>query len=84
MKVLIVMGCIGKCPIINWMNENFNDSSWPDATTYTNATIGVNNKPSYTNFTDVFDDDPEDAEFIWSTYVILDNKVIVRYTIKQQ
>lgn len=66
----------------NWMNEDFDDSSWPDATTYTNAIIGVNNKPSYTNFTDVFDDASDDAEFIWSTNVILDNEVIVRYTVE--
>lgn len=66
----------------NWMNEAFDDSAWPDATTYTNATIGVNNKPSYTNFTDIFDDATNDAEFIWSTNVILDNEVIVRYTVE--
>lgn len=66
----------------NWMNEDFDDSTWPNATTYTNATIGVNNKPSYTNFTDIFDDVSDDAEFIWSTNVILDNEVIVRYTVE--
>ena len=65
-----------------WMNIDFDDASWPDATTYTNATIGVNNKPAYTNFTDVFDDPSNDAEFIWSTNVILDNEVIVRYTVQ--
>ena len=62
-----------------WEREEFDDSSWPDATTYTNEQIGVDNKPSYTNFTDVFDDASNDAEFIWSTNVILDNLVIVRY-----
>lgn len=66
----------------NWMNQDFNDATWPVATTYTNTTIGVNNKPSYTNFTDVFDDPVNDAEFIWSTNVILDNEVIVRYTVE--
>ncbi|GAA5220207.1 hypothetical protein [Membranihabitans marinus] len=65
----------------NWMNEDFDDSAWPMATTYTNSTIGVNNKPSYTNFTDVFDDSQDDAEFIWSSNVILDNEVIVRYRV---
>lgn len=65
-----------------WMNESFDDSSWPSATTYTNTTIGVDNKPSYTNFTDIFDDPSDDAQFIWSTNVILDNEVIVRYTIE--
>lgn len=66
----------------NWMNEDFDDASWPAATTYTNATIGVNNKPSYTNFTDIFDDASNDAAFIWSTNVILDNEVVVRYTVE--
>jgi hypothetical protein len=65
-----------------WMNEDFDDSTWPNATTYTNATIGVNNKPSYMNFTDIFDATTNDAQFIWSTNVILDNEVIVRYTVK--
>lgn len=67
---------------VNWMNETFDDSSWPDATTYTNNEIGVGNKVSYTNFTDIFDDTADDAEFIWSTNVILDNEVIVRYTVQ--
>lgn len=66
----------------DWMSESFDDSSWPDATTYTNATIGVDNKSSYTNYTDVFDDPSNDAQFIWSTNVILDNEVIVRYTVE--
>lgn len=65
-----------------WMEEGFDASGWPDATTYTNETIVVNNKQSYTNFTDVFDDPAEDAEFIWSTNVVLDNEVIVRYTVE--
>lgn len=66
----------------NWMNESFDDSDWPSATTYTNETIGVDNKASYTNFRDIFDNASNDAEFIWSTNVILDNEVIVRYTIQ--
>lgn len=66
---------------VDWMNEDFDDAEWPAATRYTNDVIGVNNKPSYTNFTDVFDDSINDAEFIWSTNVILDNEVIVRYTV---
>ena len=65
-----------------WMETNFDDSAWPSATPYTNAVIGVNNKPSYTNFTDTFDDVSNDAEFIWSTNVILDNEVIVRYRVE--
>ncbi|MBP2830663.1 hypothetical protein J8281_00570 [Aquimarina sp. U1-2] len=65
-----------------WMEEGFDTSDWPDATTYTNETIVVHNKPSYTYFTDIFDDPENDAEFIWSTNIILDNEVIVSYTIQ--
>ena len=63
------------------MNAGFDDSSWPSASTFTNATIGVDNKPAYTNFTGIFDDASDDAEFIWSSNVILDNEVIVRRTV---
>lgn len=66
----------------DWTSETFDDSSWPAATTYTNNTIGVDNKPAYTNFTDIFDDAADDAEFIWSTNVVLDNEVIARYTVE--
>ena len=65
----------------NWATTSFDDSTWPNATTYTNATIGVDNKPAYTNFTNIFDDVTNDAQFIWSTNVILDNEVIVRKTV---
>ncbi|EPR65669.1 hypothetical protein [Cyclobacterium qasimii] len=65
----------------DWYAAAFDDSSWPSATTYTNSEIGVNNKASYTNFTSVFDAPTEDAEFIWSTNVVLDNEVIVRFTV---
>ncbi|WP_299109845.1 hypothetical protein [uncultured Winogradskyella sp.] len=65
----------------NWQSADFNDSEWPNANEFSNNTIGVDNKPSYTNFTDIFDDNEVDAQFIWSTNVILDNEVIVRYTV---
>ena len=65
----------------SWMDASFNDSIFPTATTYTNATVGVNNKPAYTNFTNIFDDATNDAQFIWSTNLILDNEVIVRHTV---
>ncbi|MGY0392636.1 hypothetical protein ACW5R3_08795 [Bizionia sp. KMM 8389] len=65
----------------SWMTTNFDDSNWPNATTFTNQTIGVDNKPSYTNFTSIFDDAENDAQFIWSTNVVLDNEVLVRYTV---
>jgi len=66
----------------SWEKAHFDDSKWPSATTYTNETIGVSNKESYTNFIDIFDDPTINAEFIWSTNVVLDNEVIVRYTVK--
>lgn len=65
----------------NWYSSSFIDTSWPNATIYSNATIGVDNKPAYTNFTNIFDDPINDAQFIWSTNVILDNEVIVRKTV---
>ena len=67
---------------VDWMKTNFDDSNWPKATTYTNKTIGVDNKPAYTNFTDIFDNKTNDAKFIWSTNVVLDNEVLVRFTVK--
>ncbi|WP_395056440.1 T9SS type A sorting domain-containing protein [Flavobacterium sp.] len=66
---------------VNWTTASFDDSTWPSATTYTNAVIGVDNKPSYTNFVNIFDDASNDAQFIWSKNVVLDNEVIVRKTI---
>ena len=66
----------------NWQSTDFDDAEWPNATEFTNNTIGVDNKPSYTNFTNIFDDSAADAQFIWSTNVILDNEVLVRYTVK--
>jgi hypothetical protein len=65
----------------NWTSPSFVDASWPNATTYTNTSIGVDNKPAYTNFTNIFDSPTNDAQFIWSTNVILDNEVIVRKTV---
>lgn len=66
----------------NWMAPGFDDTDWPNATIFSNKTIGVDNKPSYTNFTGIFDDSTNDAKFIWSTNVVLDNEVLVRYTIE--
>lgn len=62
----------------DWTSESFDDSSWSSATIYTSSELGMDNKPAYTNYLNVFDN----AEFIWSTNVILDNEVIVRYTVK--
>ena len=62
----------------NWNMTNFDDTSWPIATLFTNTIVGVNNKPSYTNFTDIFDNSSNDASFIWSTNLLLDNLVLLR------
>lgn len=64
----------------NSFEATFNDSQWPDATTYTEEEIGVDNKKSYMNFIEKFSG--AGAEFIWSTNVVLDNEVIVRYQVK--
>ena len=67
----------------NWMAESYDDSDWPSASTYTNDTVGVDNKASYTNFTDIFDDSDNDAQFIWSTNLVLDNEILIRTTIEE-
>ena len=64
----------------DWIEKDFDDSSWPSATVYTNDTIGVKNKPAYMNFTELFIG--KNARFIWSSNVVLDNHVIVRKTVK--
>lgn len=65
----------------NWTSASYDDSGWPAASTYSNATVGVDNKPAYTNFTDLFDDSTSDAQFIWSSNLVLDNEVLVRGTV---
>ncbi len=62
----------------NWYAKNFDDSRWPSATTYSEATVGVDNKPAYLNFPGQFS--ASGAQFIWSSNLILDNEVIVRFT----
>lgn len=65
----------------NWMGADFKDTAWPAAVEYTNQVVGVDNKPAYTNFTGIFDQPAHDAKFIWSSNLILDNEVLVRYTV---
>ncbi len=64
----------------DWYKEDFDDSSWPPATVFTNDTIGVKNKPAYMNFSGLFIG--RKAKFIWSSNVVLDNHVIVRKTVE--
>lgn len=61
----------------NSYGRSFDDNNWPNATTYTEEEIGVEGKNAYTNFVEKFSG--TGAKFIWSTNVILDNEVIVRY-----
>ncbi|WP_430426746.1 hypothetical protein [Maribacter litoralis] len=64
------------------MQTDFDDSNWQKASIYTNETIGVANKPSYINFTTLLDYPGNDAKLNWTANVILDNEVLVRYTVK--
>jgi len=64
----------------NWQAESFDSSNWPAATTYTESVIGVDNKNAYMNFREKFAG--AGAEFIWSTNVVLDNQVLLRYQVK--
>jgi hypothetical protein len=64
----------------NWASPSFDASSWPQASSYTEAEIGVNNKSGYMNFIEQFSG--AGASFIWSTNVILDNEVLLRYRVQ--
>lgn len=66
----------------NWFNATYDDSYWPAATTFSNSIVGVDNKLSYTNFADVFDNTTKDASFIWSSNLKLDNLVLFRKKIE--
>jgi hypothetical protein len=61
-----------------WAEEGFDDRDWPQASTFSNETVGVDNKPAYTNFLDIWDDPEFDPVFIWSDNLVLDNLVLVR------
>lgn len=64
----------------NWMEPEFDSNSWPQATQYSENEIGVNNKKSYMNFIEKFSG--AGASFIWSTNVVLDNEVLLRYVVR--
>ncbi|WP_228768466.1 hypothetical protein [Shewanella sp. TC10] len=63
----------------NWMSETFDSTAWPQASLYSDDEIGVNNKKAYMNFIEKFSG--AGASFIWSTNVVLDNEVLLRYTV---
>lgn len=60
----------------NWSAKEFDDKHWPSASTYTEETIGVKNKKSFMNFTEIFR--AGGAKFIWSKNLVLDNQILVR------
>lgn len=62
----------------NWMQPGFDDRAWPQAVEFSNDVVGVDGKPAYTNFTDIFDREGADAQFIWSSNLVLDNLVLLR------
>ncbi len=62
---------------VGWQSSAYSTAGWPNATTYTEATVGVN-FPAYMNFQPQFTG--SGAQFIWSSSLTLDNEVIVRYT----
>lgn len=66
----------------NWFATDYDDRAWPGATVFTNDTVGVKNKPAFMNFIDIFDDPKANADFIWSSSLILDNLVLLRKTVE--
>lgn len=66
----------------SWFAPDFDDSHWPLATVFSNDTVGVDNKPAFMNFRDVFDNPAADAQFIWSSNLVLDNLVLMRRTVE--
>ena len=67
----------------DWATKDFNDADWKGATLYTNEDIGGSlNRPAYQNFTGLFDNPDNDAEFIWSQNLLQDNVVLARRTIE--
>lgn len=64
-----------------WTEPGFDDGAWPLASVYDNDTVGVDNKPAFTNFPDLFDREGADAQFIWSSNLVLDNLVLLRRTL---
>ena len=64
-----------------WAEPDFDDGGWPRATVFDNDTVGVDGKPGFTNFPDLFDREGADAQFVWSSNLVLDNLVLLRRTL---
>ena len=76
--------CIRDRPIpADWAEVDFDDTNWAKAHTYSNEDIGGSlNRPAFANFKDIFDDPKADAEFIWSSNLLLDNVVLTRRVVE--
>jgi len=57
----------------DWYAAAYDFKAWPSANIFTSAQVGP--KVAYTNFTSQFGD----AQFIWSSNLILDNMVLLRF-----
>ena len=57
----------------DWFATTYDFKAWPSANIYTSTQVGP--KISYTNFSTQF----SDAQFIWSSNLILDNMVLLRF-----
>lgn len=57
----------------DWYAATYDYKAWPSANIFTSAQVGP--KVAYTNFTAQF----SDAQFIWSSNLILDNMVLLRF-----
>lgn len=57
-------------------------NAWPRPSVFTNDMVGVDNKPAFMNFTDLFHDPKTDADFILLASLILDNLVLLRTTVE--
>ena len=64
---------------VNW-KTNQDYITWPKAVEFTEDEIGVNNKKAYMNFQEQFSG--TGASFIWSSNLVLDNLVLLRYQVK--
>jgi hypothetical protein len=63
----------------DWMSPDFDDSSWPQAFEFTDEEVSTpRGLPAYFRYLDLF----EGASFIWTQNLVLDNLVIVRYTVQ--
>jgi hypothetical protein len=57
----------------DWYATAYDYKAWPSASVYTSSQVGP--KTAYTNFTAQF----ADAQFIWSSNLVLDNVVLLRF-----